>query len=40
MTQAATILTRTAGKRVAIFGTGDCGVYGDTESISYFHTVD
>ena len=28
------------GKTVAIFGTGDCGVYGDTESISYFHTVD
>jgi hypothetical protein len=29
-----------AGKTVDIIGTWDCAAYGDTESISYFHTVD
>ena len=26
-----------AGKQVVIIGTGDCSVYGDTETISYFY---
>ena len=28
------------GKDVVILGTGDCGIYGDTESIDYFYTID
>jgi hypothetical protein len=38
--QLAGLLTAyTSGKPVVIVGTGACGVYGDTESISYFYTV-
>jgi hypothetical protein len=29
-----------AGKQVGIIGTGNCAVYGDSESISYFHIAD
>jgi hypothetical protein len=29
-----------AGKAVIIIGSGDCSVYGDTETISYFFTAD
>jgi len=29
-----------SGKNVAIFGTGNCLAYGDSETINYFYTVD
>lgn len=39
--QMAGLLTAyTSGKTVVIFGTGNCGVWGDTETVNYFHTVD
>lgn len=28
-----------SGKQVNIIGTGNCSVYGDTETISYFYTI-
>lgn len=29
-----------AGRSVRVFGANHCNAYGDTESVSYFHTVD
>lgn len=40
MMAAAILTAQSRGKRVAVYGTGDCAVWGDTESVAYFQIED